>query len=143
MADITFNVADTIQSLAAVVGAVFAGLAYLKATGAATASKENGVAITEVKHLTNSLSDKAQALALAVGLAEGDLRGRKEQTAERLVEHTSDAAKATVAAAEATVKAAVATVDTVAEPAAVVVAEKTVAAAETTLEKAKEIKVKP
>lgn len=133
--EITFNVADTLQSLAAVIGAVFAGLAYLKATRAAAVSKENNVAIAEVKHLTNSLSEKAQALSLAVGLAEGDLRGRKDQTEER----KSEAAQATVSAAEHTVAAAVITADTVSEPSAVVVAEKTVDAAETTLEKAKKL----
>lgn len=137
--EITFNVADTIQSLAAVIGAVFAGLAYLKATRAAAVSKENNVAIAEVKHLTNSLSEKAQALSLEKGLAEGDARGRKEQTAERLAERASEAANATVAAAAKTVAAAITTVDTVSEPSAIVVAEKTVAAAETTLEKAKKL----
>jgi hypothetical protein len=88
---IDFNVAQAIQALATLVGALFAGLAYLKANKASRTSARNGVAIEEVKHLTNSLTSKAIADAHEAGVGAGNLTGRREQTEERLTEANEEA----------------------------------------------------
>lgn len=43
----------------------------------------NSRKIEQVHKLTNSLATRAEALAHSTGLAEGNIEGRKEQTAER------------------------------------------------------------
>ena len=42
--------------------------------------------IKEVHKLTNSLATRTEALARSTGLAEGNLEGRQQQTAERKAE---------------------------------------------------------
>lgn len=61
-------------------------LSKLAAFVAAVVSIWNTRKIKEVHKLTNSLATRAETLAGRVGLAEGNLEGRKEQTAERKAE---------------------------------------------------------
>jgi hypothetical protein len=58
-------------------------LAKVSAFAAAAVSIWNTRKIKEVHKLTNSLATRTEALAHSTGLAEGNLAGRIEQTAER------------------------------------------------------------
>lgn len=86
MINIDLNVAQSIQAIASVIGAIAALLAWIRAGKAARTSASNGIAIEEVRHLTNSLTAKAITDAGAAGEDAGNLQGRKEQTEERRVE---------------------------------------------------------
>lgn len=120
------RLAETLHVLALAIAITYAIIAYRKAE---TALAE----ITALKlHLSNADNVKEQALSRSIGMAEGELLGRKNRSEEL----RSDNAKATVVAAKATVVAAAATVQVVTEPLASIVAEKTAAAAQVTLDKA-------
>lgn len=80
MIEIKLDVASTVTALAALVAAVTSALAYWRTV-------KNGKEIEVVKHATNSLTDKAQAMALKLGLAEGNIAGRTAQKAESAAVH--------------------------------------------------------
>jgi len=77
--DLSINLGQIVQAVVSLIGAGFAGAAFLR-------SRSNGKELKEVKHLTNSLSEKAQSLSYGKGAAEGELKGRSDQTEERRVE---------------------------------------------------------
>jgi len=72
-----------LESTGDIVGDIASWAIKLSAIVAAGVSIWNTVKIKEVHKLTNSLATRTEALARKTGLAEGNLIGREEQTAER------------------------------------------------------------
>lgn len=66
------------------IAAIILALATLvTSVGGVIIGLRNSRKIAEVHTLTNSMATRAEALAKKTGLAEGNLQGRAQQTAER------------------------------------------------------------
>ncbi len=68
---------------------VVAVATLVTALGGVIVGIRNTRRIEEVHRTTNSLATRTEALARSTGMAEGNLEGRKEQTAERKEERES------------------------------------------------------
>lgn len=89
----TIDLGQVLFGLAAFATAIFPILSWLaskrnaKNIATVTAKVDAVAAVADATHIaTNSLSERTEGLARAAGVAEGNLQGREQQTAERKAE---------------------------------------------------------